>query len=95
MAYGQKFKEIRRSNLLSQEEFAKQVGVSRSVISQIEIDKIKPTLDALNFGFRHAAAGLEHHRSDHRLAQRSSGLPTTQASSIAAHSSSTLSTSAG
>ncbi len=47
MAYGQKFKEIRRSNLLSQEEFAKQVGVSRSVISQIEIDKIKPTLDAL------------------------------------------------
>lgn len=47
MAYGQKFKEIRRSNLLSQEEFAKQVGVSRSIISQIEIDKIKPTLDAL------------------------------------------------
>jgi len=47
MAYGQKFKEIRRSNLLSQVEFAKQVGVSRSVISQIEIDKIKPTLEAL------------------------------------------------
>lgn len=47
MAYGQKFKEIRRSNLLSQEEFAKEIGVSRSIISQIEIDKIKPTLDAL------------------------------------------------
>ena len=47
MAYGQKIKEIRRANLLSQEEFAKRAGVSRSIVSQIEIDKIRPTLEAL------------------------------------------------
>lgn len=47
MSYGQKIREIRRRELLSQEAFAERVGVSRSVISQIEIDRINPTLDTL------------------------------------------------
>ncbi|HET8962816.1 MAG TPA: helix-turn-helix transcriptional regulator [Chitinophagales bacterium] len=47
MSYGKKFKEVRRAHLLSQEEFAKKLGISRSIVSQVEIDKIKPTIDAL------------------------------------------------
>lgn len=47
MSYGKKFKEVRRAHLLSQEEFAKKLGISRSIVSQVEIDKIKPTINAL------------------------------------------------
>ncbi|MFN3939704.1 MAG: helix-turn-helix domain-containing protein, partial [Chitinophagales bacterium] len=47
MSYGKKFKEVRRAHLLSQEQFAKKLGISRSVVSQIEIDKIQPTIQAL------------------------------------------------
>lgn len=47
MSYGQKIREIRRRELMSQEAFADKVGVSRSVISQIEIDRIRPSLEML------------------------------------------------
>lgn len=47
MSYGKKFKEVRRAHLLSQEQFAKKLGISRSIVSQVEIDKIKPTVSAL------------------------------------------------
>lgn len=47
MSYGRKFKEVRRAHLLSQEEFAKKLGISRSVLSQIEIDKINPTIETI------------------------------------------------
>lgn len=47
MGFGEKLKEIRRAHLLSQEEFAKKLGVSRSIVSQVEINRIKPTVEAL------------------------------------------------
>lgn len=38
---------VRKKAGLSQEEFARKVGTSRSIISQIEIGKIKPTYEVL------------------------------------------------
>lgn len=45
---GFRIRRVRALTGLSQEEFATQVGVSRSVLSQIEIDKIRPSLDVLS-----------------------------------------------
>jgi transcriptional regulator with XRE-family HTH domain len=45
---GYRIRRVRALTGLSQEEFAAQVGVSRSVLSQIEIDKIRPSLDVLS-----------------------------------------------
>jgi transcriptional regulator with XRE-family HTH domain len=45
---GFRIRRVRALTGLSQEEFATQVGVSRSVLSQIEIDKIRPSLDLLS-----------------------------------------------
>jgi transcriptional regulator with XRE-family HTH domain len=45
---GFRIRRVRALTGLSQEEFAAQVGVSRSVLSQIEIDKIRPSLDVLS-----------------------------------------------
>ncbi len=60
MSYGQKIKEIRRAHLLSQEEFAQRIGVSRSILSQIEIDKIKPGLEALTNISKEFGVSLEY-----------------------------------
>lgn len=38
---------IRKMSGLSQEAFAKKVGTSRSIISQVEIGKIKPSYEVL------------------------------------------------
>lgn len=38
---------VRKTAGLSQEEFARMVGTSRSVISQVEIGKIKPSYEVL------------------------------------------------
>lgn len=45
---GFRIRRVRALTGLSQEEFAVQIGVSRSVLSQIEIDKIRPSLDVLS-----------------------------------------------
>jgi transcriptional regulator with XRE-family HTH domain len=45
---GYRIRRVRALTGLSQEEFATQVNVSRSVLSQIEIDKIRPSLDVLS-----------------------------------------------
>ena len=45
MSYALKYKELRKNAGLSQEEFAIISGTSRSVISQIEIGKLKPSLE--------------------------------------------------
>lgn len=47
MTLGGKIREVRRANRLSQEEFATQLGISRSVLSQIEIDRIKPSVETI------------------------------------------------
>jgi transcriptional regulator with XRE-family HTH domain len=59
MSYGQKIREIRRRELMSQEAFADKVGVSRSVISQIEIDRIRPSLETLRNISREFDVSLE------------------------------------
>jgi transcriptional regulator with XRE-family HTH domain len=43
----QRMLAVRKKAGLSQEVFAQKVGTSRSIISQIEIGKIKPTYDVL------------------------------------------------
>jgi transcriptional regulator with XRE-family HTH domain len=43
--YGRKYKILRQSLGLSQAEFAIKTGTSRSIISQIEIGKLKPSLE--------------------------------------------------
>ena len=45
--YALKIKELRKYLSLTQEQFAKDLGVSRSIVSQIEIGKFKPTLETL------------------------------------------------
>jgi transcriptional regulator with XRE-family HTH domain len=45
MDYALKYKELRKNKGLSQEEFAILSGTSRSIISQIEIGKLKPSLE--------------------------------------------------
>lgn len=47
MTIGGKIRDVRRRNQLSQEEFALKIGVSRSVLSQIEIDKIRPSTETI------------------------------------------------
>lgn len=47
MTLGGKIREVRRANRQSQEEFATQLGISRSVLSQIEIDRIKPSVETI------------------------------------------------
>ena len=54
-AIGERIKKLRAEQGLKQSELASKVGVSRSVISQIEIGRIFPTIDTLtaiahNFG---------------------------------------------
>ncbi len=43
-----KIKELRKHLRLTQDQFAADLSVSRSIISQIEIGKFKPTLELLN-----------------------------------------------
>lgn len=43
----QRIKSIRDDNNLTQQQFADAIGVSRSVVSQIEIGKIHPTLEVI------------------------------------------------
>jgi|GEM_PF-4511144 transcriptional regulator with XRE-family HTH domain len=47
MDYSLKIKEIRNRLNLTQDQFAKEMGISRSSLSQIEIGKFKPTLEIL------------------------------------------------
>lgn len=42
-----KIEQIRKAHQLTQESFAATIGVSRSVLSQIEIGKINPTLEVI------------------------------------------------
>jgi transcriptional regulator with XRE-family HTH domain len=45
--YSLKIKELRKFLALTQGQLAADLGVSRSIISQIEIGKFKPTLESL------------------------------------------------
>lgn len=45
---GNKLKRLREKLDLTQKELAKQVGISHSLIGQIETDRIKPSLDTLS-----------------------------------------------
>jgi transcriptional regulator with XRE-family HTH domain len=47
MTLGEKIKEIRRAHGLTQEQFADRLEISRSVLSQVEIDRIKPSIETL------------------------------------------------
>jgi transcriptional regulator with XRE-family HTH domain len=42
-----KLKELREYLKLTQVDFAKEIGISRATLSQIEIEKQKPTLDTI------------------------------------------------
>jgi len=46
--YSLKIKDLRKHLSLTQDQFAADLSVSRSIISQIEIGKFKPTLELLN-----------------------------------------------
>jgi putative transcriptional regulator len=46
--YSLKIKELRKHLSLTQDQFATDLSVSRSIISQIEIGKFNPTLELLN-----------------------------------------------
>ena len=45
--YALKIKELRKHLKLTQKKFAEDLGVSRSIISQIEIAKFNPTLEMI------------------------------------------------
>jgi transcriptional regulator with XRE-family HTH domain len=69
-AIGERIKKIRAEQGLKQSELAEKVGVSRSVISQIEIGRIFPTIETLkaiahNFGrdYKWLIEGLEENVS--------------------------------
>ena len=47
MKIGAKLKELRKSYNLTQEEFAKQIGVSRVNYTRYEIDKVRPDYETL------------------------------------------------
>ena len=47
MEFGEKIKHIRVQSLLSQEAFAKELGVSYSTVNRWEKDKTKPNYRAL------------------------------------------------
>jgi len=44
---GQRIRTVRKSNKLSQVEFANMVGVSQGTLSELEQDKYKPSLDTV------------------------------------------------
>lgn len=45
---GQRIEELRKDNGLSQQELAHEIGITRQLLSMIEIDKRLPTIDVLN-----------------------------------------------
>ena len=47
MEFSQAIKQIRRRSLLSQEDFAKQIGVSFTTVNRWEAGKSKPSFKAL------------------------------------------------
>lgn len=47
MKIGQKLKDLRKSYNLTQEEFAKQIGVSRVNYTRYETDKVRPDYETL------------------------------------------------
>jgi putative transcriptional regulator len=46
--YALKIKELRKFLSLTQEQLGENIGASRSIISQIEIGKFKPTLEMIS-----------------------------------------------
>ncbi|MNO42704.1 HTH-type transcriptional regulator Xre [compost metagenome] len=44
---GERIRTVRKSNKLSQVEFANMVGVSQGTLSELEQDKYKPSLDTI------------------------------------------------
>ena len=47
MAVGENVKRIRTNKRLTQEEFAKEVGISRSYLGDLENDRKSPTVETL------------------------------------------------
>ncbi len=47
MVVSEKIKELRKKLKFSQREFALKIGVSRSILSQVEINKIKPSVEMI------------------------------------------------
>ena len=47
MGVGIKIKELRKSKSLTQDEFAKQIGISRTYLSDIENNRKSPTVETL------------------------------------------------
>ena len=68
---------VRKMAGLSQEEFAKTVGTSRSIISQIEIGKIKPSYEVL-------ITTVNHFELTYKYMLEGVGLPREAMSMIAA-----------
>lgn len=60
MSYGEKIKEVRKRELMTQEVFAERIGVSRSVLSQIEIGRINPTAETLRSIARQFGVSLDY-----------------------------------